>query len=137
MSGVSDLTDVQRETLEYLKSYKADHGYAPTHQEIADRFRIRKRAVADRLSILDDKAVIRLVPGMTHATIDLPRLRSRVRTSFPAPISLTSRTSTPANIRQCDEIVPANYASAIAPNRSIRPFKKLMIGELNDELASH
>ena len=54
------LAPVQRSTLEYLRSFIADHGYAPTLKDIANYIGVRSPSTAHfHLSRLEDKGFIR------------------------------------------------------------------------------
>lgn len=54
------LTPKQKVTLDYLRAYIAENGYAPTAQEVADHFHIARNAAVCRLGCLHQKSHIDL-----------------------------------------------------------------------------
>ena len=65
------LTDSQRKTLEFIRQYHADNGYAPKLQEIADGIGIRSRGVVHRyVQALVDAGFLRIHSGR-HRGIEL------------------------------------------------------------------
>jgi len=67
------LTRRQREILDYLTGYIADHGYAPSFEEIAERFRFQSLAtVHEHLTNLERKGHIRRTPNESRAIEIVP-----------------------------------------------------------------
>lgn len=65
------LTDRQRAVLDYLAAFVAEHGYAPSLQEIAQEFKISSlQGVKDHLAALERKGYLRRFPGL-HRVIEL------------------------------------------------------------------
>ncbi len=61
-------TPRQAEVLQYLRSFIAEHGYAPSMTEIGDHFGIRsKNAVNDHLVALEKKGLIEREPFKSRA----------------------------------------------------------------------
>src|SRR6059058_904653 len=53
-----DLTDKQREVLDFMRSFVAKHGVPPTVREIGDRFKVTPRAAFDHLRALERKGAL-------------------------------------------------------------------------------
>ncbi len=67
------LTRRQREILDYLTEYITDHGYAPSFEEIAGRFRFQSLAtVHEHLTNLERKGHIRRTPNESRAIEIVP-----------------------------------------------------------------
>ena len=67
------LTRRQREILDYLTGYITDHGYAPSFEEIAGRFRFQSLAtVHEHLTNLERKGHIRRTPNESRAIEIVP-----------------------------------------------------------------
>ena len=67
------LTRRQREILDYLTGYIADHGYAPSFEEIAGRFQFQSLAtVHEHLTNLERKGHIRRTPNESRAIEIVP-----------------------------------------------------------------
>jgi repressor LexA len=67
------LTRRQREILDYLTGYITDHGYAPSFEEIAARFRFQSLAtVHEHLTNLERKGHIRRTPNESRAIEIVP-----------------------------------------------------------------
>lgn len=59
-----ELTKVQAETLDYIRSYRQDHdGRSPTRAEIAHRFTITNNAAHERVQRLAARGLISIQPG--------------------------------------------------------------------------
>jgi repressor LexA len=109
---VIPLTRRQKQILDYLKSYIADHGYAPSFEEIASQFTFSSLAtVHEHLSNLQRKGYIRrefnesrsieMVPQPGHSgAIDLPLLGE---VAAGEPIEAVS---TPETISVPNDLVP-------------------------------
>lgn len=62
---MSNLTVRQKETLDYLKDFQEQHGYAPTIMEIQEHFGFRSTAtVHQKLKELQTKRKLARVKGM-------------------------------------------------------------------------
>lgn len=67
------LTRRQREILDYISSYIDDRGYAPSFEEIAERFRFQSLAtVHEHLTNLERKGFIRRTPNESRAIEIVP-----------------------------------------------------------------
>ena len=67
------LTRRQHEILEYLRDHIADHGYAPSFEEISERFRFRSLAtVHEHLTNLERKGYIRRAHNESRAIEIVP-----------------------------------------------------------------
>jgi len=87
------LTKVQRRILDFLQSYTAEHGYAPSFEEIAEAFNYNSLAtVHEHLSNLDRKGYIRKSFNESRAIEILP---SEV---FPKAIELPIKGSVAAGL---------------------------------------
>ena len=60
------LTDVQRETLSYIKAYISQHGFPPSRKAIAVYFDIYPNAAQARVVALADRGKIKVVPGVAR-----------------------------------------------------------------------
>ena len=68
-----ELTDLQRETLEYIRTFTREHGYPPARKELMAGLRVRNKSVIDqRLSALRDKGWLELGDGR-HRSLRLLR----------------------------------------------------------------
>ena len=65
---MSELTDRQREALQFIQKYHIENGYPPTLQEIAEGLGINSTfAVRDHLAALERKGAIKRKPGTARA----------------------------------------------------------------------
>src|SRR5437660_163185 len=53
-----ELTDKQREVLDFIRSFTARHAVPPTVREIGERFRVTPRAAFDHLRALERKGAL-------------------------------------------------------------------------------
>lgn len=66
--GMEPLTRRQVEILGYIREYLDEKGYAPSHEEIAERFGYRAiSTVAEHLNTLQEKGYILRTPGRSRA----------------------------------------------------------------------
>jgi len=80
------LAPVQRQTLEFLRSFIADHGYGPTLKDIADNIGVRSPSTAHfHLSRLEDKGFIR---RGSESTIELVEREELQVSSSPTAVPL-------------------------------------------------
>jgi repressor LexA len=70
-----DLTSRQRDVLDFISAFSAQHGMPPTVREIGDRFRVTPRAAFDHLRALERKGVLkrRETAGRTSRALTLAR----------------------------------------------------------------
>lgn len=62
------LTERQAQVLEFINSFLAQHGYAPTVREVAARFGFRSpRASHDHMKALKRKGYLQVTPGLPRA----------------------------------------------------------------------
>ena len=64
---MNDLTDRQREVLDFIVAHKASEGWSPTLREIGDHFGIAIHAVAIHLRALEKKGAIQRKPNSPRA----------------------------------------------------------------------
>jgi SOS-response transcriptional repressor LexA len=67
------MSDKQLEVFQHIIKHIQDHGYQPSVAEMAIHFEVTKRAILDRLKLLQEKGFIRQT-GKDRA-IDLPHVR--------------------------------------------------------------
>ncbi len=60
------MTEKQRETLDFIKSYQAAHGYPPSRFELAKNFGVSVNAVVGRLDGLTKKGHIAIDKGVSR-----------------------------------------------------------------------
>jgi repressor LexA len=58
MPRARELTERQREVLEFIRAFVTQHGVPPTVREIGERFRVTPRAAFDHLRALERKGVL-------------------------------------------------------------------------------
>ena len=63
------LTERQKEILGFIEEYVREYGVAPSIRDIAARFGIQVRAVADHLKALERKGYIERLPGRSRGII--------------------------------------------------------------------
>jgi SOS-response transcriptional repressor LexA len=63
----SELTQVQAETLAFIRSYIIQHGYSPTIAEMAKAEKINVNAISERIATLLKKGVITKTPGIARS----------------------------------------------------------------------
>ncbi len=68
-----ELTDRQREVLNFIRAFTARHGVPPTVREIGERFRVTPRAAFDHLRALERKGALqrRASPRRTSRVLTL------------------------------------------------------------------
>lgn len=77
-TGVHSLAPVQRETLEYLRRFISDNGYAPTLKDIASYIGVRSPSTAHfHLSRLEDKGYIRRHEDGSFELVDREELKAQ------------------------------------------------------------
>lgn len=67
------MSDKQLEIFQFIVAHIQDHGYQPSVSEMATHFEVTKRAILDRLKLLEEKGFIRHT-GKDRA-IELPHVR--------------------------------------------------------------
>lgn len=78
------LTRRQKQILDYLETYIRDHGYAPSFEEIAERFTLSSLAtVHEHLTNLEAKGVIRRAHNESRAIEIVPRPGQTGATELP------------------------------------------------------
>jgi repressor LexA len=63
-----ELTAKQREVLDFIRSFTAEHGVPPTVREIGERFRITPRAAFDHLKALERKGALQRRPSVRRTS---------------------------------------------------------------------
>ena len=80
---MKELTDRQREMLEFIKQYIAEKGYPPTYREIGVALGVDPGAIYQKVIALEKRGYLRLKPGkprtlevieMSIATADIPEV---------------------------------------------------------------
>jgi repressor LexA len=67
-----DTTERQRQVLEFIREYHAEHGYAPTAREIQTQFGFASvTAAVNHLAALERKKLIRRTPGVQRSIVVL------------------------------------------------------------------
>jgi repressor LexA len=67
MQTKNDLTSAQAETLAFIKSYIAQHGYSPTFAEIAKAQQVNVNAIGDRVAQLVKKGAVTKADGIARS----------------------------------------------------------------------
>lgn len=73
-----NLTPKQIELLDFIRGFLADHGYAPTLEEMADQFGISRVTIHERLRGLEERGVLKRTKYQARA----------IELLDPAPVSL-------------------------------------------------
>ncbi len=66
------MSEKQQATVEFIRIYTEEKGYAPTEQEIGEWFGISREAAGLRVGTLERKGFIRRTPGV-HRSIRLTK----------------------------------------------------------------
>ena len=107
------LTDLQRETLEWIRQYVRTNGIAPSRAEIAEGLGINHQSIVDqRLTVLERKNWIELKPGS-------PRYIKILNDDLPlivAGVSLQENPSSPKNGSGTGS--PGRWRNAFADSRT-------------------
>jgi repressor LexA len=83
-SPMSTLTKRQKEIVDYLDEYIAEHGYAPTLEEIGDKFNLSSPATVHKhLTNLEDKGMIRRRWNHSRALELVPQKRKVAAVELP------------------------------------------------------
>ena len=61
------LTEIQRDTLVFIRSYTKGNGYPPTLREMANEFEVTWTAISHRLLLLEKKGYIARMPYLARA----------------------------------------------------------------------
>ena len=75
-------TQAQRELLEFIKGYAAEHGVAPSYGEMAEATDSWRNAVHRRVEALVERGHLRKIPNRARALAVIPE---RVPLSYPSP----------------------------------------------------
>lgn len=67
MQTTNDLTQVQADTLAFIKSFIARHGYSPTFAEIAKAQRVNVNAISDRIGQMVKKGALTKADGIARS----------------------------------------------------------------------
>lgn len=67
MQTKNELTPVQAETLAFIKTHIAQHGYSPTFAEIAKAAKVNVNAVGQRIALMVKKGAITKTPGIARS----------------------------------------------------------------------
>lgn len=63
------LTDKQRAVLDYIREYRAEHGYAPVTREIAGHFNISIKGAYDHVVALRKKGAITMGDRVSRSIV--------------------------------------------------------------------
>ena len=83
---MKELTDRQREMLEFIKQYIAEKGYPPAYREIGAALGVDPGSIYQKIVALEKRGYLRLKPGeprtlevieMSIATADIPEVDVR------------------------------------------------------------
>jgi len=87
-----ELTDRQRDVLNFIRAFSARHSVPPTVREIGDKFRVTPRAAFDHLRALERKGMLqrRAAPGRTARGLTLTEAAGG-RSGGAAPIPILGR----------------------------------------------
>ena len=66
---MSGMTARQQETLVYIKSYIAKHGYSPSCADIAGEFSITRKTAHDHVKALARRGIIKVTPFVGRSII--------------------------------------------------------------------
>lgn len=69
MKRLRPVTDRQREVLGFIRGYIAEHGYAPSTQNIAEHFRLSKNAAVCHVDRLIEKGLLRRDPHVARSLV--------------------------------------------------------------------
>jgi repressor LexA len=71
---MKEMTERQRDVLEFIKSFSSKHGVPPTVREIGDQFKVTPRAAFDHLKALERKGELqrRVSAGRTSRSLTVP-----------------------------------------------------------------
>ena len=61
------LTEIQRDTLVFIRSYTRGNGYPPTLREMAKEFEVTEAAISHRLLLIEKKGYIARMPFLSRA----------------------------------------------------------------------
>src|SRR5881296_3322128 len=87
-----ELTDRQRDVLNFIRAFSARHGVPPTVREIGGKFRVTPRAAFDHLRALERKGMLqrRAAPGRTARGLTLTEAAGG-RSGAGAPMPILGR----------------------------------------------
>jgi repressor LexA len=77
-----NLTPRQLEIVKFIRTYIADHEYAPTMQEIADHLGVSKPTVFEHIEALEGRGAIKRYPSRSRALELAPQFASERRVRF-------------------------------------------------------
>lgn len=66
---MKDITDKQREVLDYIRQYRREHKYSPVIREIAKHFDISVKAAYDQVRALHKKGAISITQGVSRSIV--------------------------------------------------------------------
>ncbi len=86
-----DLTERQREILDYIAQFTDDNAYAPTVREICEHFNISIRAVQDHISALQKKGVLSITRHRSRSmrVVDDKRTKKKAPVCVSIPIVIS------------------------------------------------
>jgi repressor LexA len=110
VATVKEMTDRQREVLEFIRTFGERHGVPPTVREIGERFGFTARAAFDHLRALERKGMLerRVTGKRASRTLILPSHKGARRTE-PAGIPVVGRIAAGAPITAVEnheDIIP-------------------------------
>jgi repressor LexA len=88
-----ELTDRQRDVLNFIRAFTARHGLPPTVREIGDKFRVTPRAAFDHLRALERKGMLqrRTAPGRTARGLTLTEAAGGRASAGATPVPILGR----------------------------------------------
>ena len=66
---MKEITERQREVLEYIKWHRAEHGYSPVTREIAKHFGMSIKGAYDHVLALRKKGAITMVDHVSRSIV--------------------------------------------------------------------
>ena len=85
---MKNLTDRQREVLDYIAQYTEENGYPPTVRETSERFGVSLRAIQDRIAGLQKKGYLSLSEKKSRSLRVLIDERTDKKNAFVAKLAV-------------------------------------------------
>ena len=85
---MKNLTDRQREVLDYIAQYTEENGYPPTVRETSERFGVSLRAIQDRIAGLQKKGYLSLSEKKSRSLRVLIDERTDKKNAFVAKVAV-------------------------------------------------
>lgn len=116
--GIDTATATQRDFLRYLLTFTEEHGYPPSHREIAEHLGVTSlTAVRCRLMCLEKKGFVRTAPTLSRS-IHVTEA-GRAQLGLASKESVGTATLGAAITRERDLFFPIVYRAAVQPDRLV------------------